>query len=93
MRPSVIASALLALAASSPVRGASDADCRQFHEECESARALGHRDVGICRVEEAECPHAAPDPSTSGVKKTPPLPPMPQLPGRPGGDAETSVGP
>jgi len=46
---------VLAVGERSIAEGASDEDCRKFHQECVDARAQGYRDVGICNVERLEC--------------------------------------
>jgi hypothetical protein len=93
MRGLMVACALGIVAASVPVHAASEEDCRKFHDECESARALGHRDVGICRVEETECAPRSGDAAASGAGKGVPLPAMPRPPALPGADRKRGVGP
>jgi len=46
---------VLAVGEPSIAEGASDEDCRKFHQECVDARAQGYRDAGICHVERLEC--------------------------------------
>jgi len=58
------------LAAAVPAAGASEADCRMFHEECLVARAQGERDAGICNVERLECSTAPTPGSRTGESDT-----------------------
>jgi len=46
---------VLAVGERSIAEGASNEDCRTFHQECVDARAQGDRDAGICNVERLEC--------------------------------------
>ena len=83
----VACAAVLAAGRGSLAAGASEDDCRKFHEECTEARALGDRDVGICNVERLECksgPANAPD---AGVGRRPRGAPGPRQ------DPESSIGP
>ena len=52
----VIAAAAVVTVACSSAHAASPELCDQFHRECTEARAAGYRDVGICHVEQLECP-------------------------------------
>jgi hypothetical protein len=82
---------LLTLLAPSVAAGASEEDCRTFHEECEGARAAGYGDVGICNVERLECGDERSRDAAHGVGKTMPPPPATLPGGR--SDPERSVGP
>jgi len=57
----VIAAAGVLIVACSSARAASSELCDQFHRECTEARAAGYSDVGICHVEQLECPANAND--------------------------------
>jgi len=82
--------ALLAAGQATLARAANEADCRNFHQECVDARAIGYRDAGICSVERLECATDPTDAPEAGIGK------RPQAAGaRPEGrdDRERSIGP
>ena len=62
----IAATGVLVVACSS-ARAGSPQLCDQFHRECTEAHAAGYQDVGICHVEQLECPADA-DADTRGVK-------------------------
>jgi hypothetical protein len=76
-----VCAAALTAGRSSLAAGASDTDCRQFHEECAEATVLGYRDVGICHVERLECSSEHADEPDAGADE-------PQRPTRSGVQGE-----
>ena len=65
----IAAAAVLGMGMCSPATAASPEFCPEFHRECTEAQAVGYQDVGICHVEQLECPpdedaHPKPRPQT-----------------------------
>jgi hypothetical protein len=81
--------ALLVFGEASLAEGASEEDCRKFHQECSEAKAQGYRDVGICNVERLECRTDSTSDAEAGVGRTPRGLERPAGPD----DREHSVGP
>jgi len=52
----IAAAALLGMGTRSPATATSPEFCPEFHRECTEAQAVGYQDVGICHVEQLECP-------------------------------------
>jgi hypothetical protein len=67
----VACGAVLAVGETSLAAGMSEEDCRQFHQECSEARALGYSDAGICNVERLECTTGPTDRPDAGAGRRP----------------------
>ena len=70
MRPFLCVVGVAALVAlAGRARGASEEDCRRFHQECEDAKAVSDADAGICNVERLECGGESDSRPEAGVRK------------------------